>query len=353
MSAVPESTVRALATPPLGGHWMKPALFKAGAVVAAVVVAGLFVPAVVKSNFTLGLLISAITLGIAAVSIGFLAHQCGLMMFGAAGFTGGATYLFGIAVMHLGWNVMAAAVFCLFASTAISALIGALIVRARPLPFAMLTLALAQMLRSLVKLTEFRPLTGGDDGLTMSFSGSFFGLTQAQLSKAETFWPVAWLALCAVMLLAWAVGQSRTGQILRATRANDERMRFSGFNTYLPRVFAFTLSGFIAAVSGLLVALNSAFASPELLDFATGGNALVAMLIGGPSTVSGPVLGALLYVIGQDQFGATGHLELLTGLGVVLVIVVFSDGVMGFVQKMLRRLKSRGNPVKGPRHAAD
>ena len=170
---------------------MAPAMFKAGAVVAVVVVAGLFIPAVVKSNFTLGLLISAITLGIAAVSIGFLAHQCGLMMFGAAGFTGGATYLFGIAVMHFGWNVMAAAVFCLVASTAISALIGALIVRARPLPFAMLTLALAQMLRSLVKLTEFRPLTGGDDGLTMSFSGTFLGLTQAQLSKAETFWPVA------------------------------------------------------------------------------------------------------------------------------------------------------------------
>jgi branched-subunit amino acid ABC-type transport system permease component len=119
-----------------------------------------------------------------------------------------------------------------------------------------------------------------------------------------------------------------------------------GFGTYLPRVLAFTLAGFIAAVSGLLVALNSGFASPELLDFATGGNALVAMLVGGPSTVSGPVIGALLYVIGQDQFGATGHLELLTGLAVVVVIVVFSDGVMGFVHKTLRRVKWRGNPLK-------
>ena len=333
-------------------HPGAPGLLKAGSVVAVLVVLGLFVPSVVKSSFYLGLMINAIILGIAAISIGFLAHQCGLVMFGAAGFTGGATYLFAIAVTQFGWNVMAAAVFCLLAATALSALIGALVVRARPLPFAMLTLALAQMLHSLVKLTDFRPVTGGDDGLTIVFQGSFFGLGQSQLSKAETFWPVAWLALCAVMLLAWAVGRSRTGQILRATRANEERMRFSGFNTYLPRVFALTLAGFIAAVSGLLTGLNSAFASPELLDFATGGNALVAMLIGGPGSVSGPVLGALLYVVGQDQFGATGHLELLTGLAVVLAIVAFPEGVMGFVRNGLRKLTGRGAPVQRGSDAA-
>lgn len=314
---------------------------KAGLIVAAIVVLGLFVPTVLKSPFYLGLLINAMVLGIAALSIGFLAHQCGLMMFGAAGFTGGATYLFAIAVQQFGWNVMGAAVFTLLAATLASCLIGALVVRARPLPFAMLTLALAQMLRSLVMITEFRPVTGGDDGLTLSFQGSFFGLGQAQLAKPDSFWPVAWLALCGVMLLAWAVGRSRTGQVLRAIRANEERMRFSGFNTYVPRLLAFTLAGFIASVAGLLTALNSAFASPELLDFVTGGNALVAMLVGGAGTVTGPVLGALLYVIGQDRFGSSGHLELLTGIGVVVVIVAFPEGAMGFVRNTLRKLRNR------------
>ena len=318
-----------------------PRRLTAGLIVAALIALGLLVPSLLKSTFYLGLMINAIVLGIAAVSIGLLAHQCGLVMFGVAGFTGGATYLFGIAVTQFGWDVMAAAAFCLVAATLLSLLIGMLIVRARPLPFAMLTLALAQMLRSGVMITDFRSVTGGDDGLTMKWSGSFFGLTQAQLARPETFWVVAWLALCGVMLLAWLVGQSRTGQILRATRANEERMRFSGFNTYVPRVLAFTLAGFIAAISGLLMALHSAFASPELLDFATGGNALVAMLVGGASTVSGPVLGALLYVIGQDQFGASGHLELLTGLGVVLVIVAFPEGAMGFIRNGVRRVMGR------------
>lgn len=344
------SAVQAAAAgmPATSGEMRKfpPARLKLGLILAVLIVLGLFVPSVLKSTFYLGLLINAIVLGVAAVSIGFLAHQCGLVMFGAAGFTGGATYLFGIAVTQFGWNVMAAAAFCLVAATVLSLLIGALVVRARPLPFAMLTLALAQMLRSVVMITDFRSVTGGDDGLTMKWQGSFFGLSQEQLARPDTFWPVAWLALCAVMLLAWVVGQSRTGQVLRATRANEERMRFSGFNTYMPRVLAFTLAGFIAAVSGLMMALHSAFASPELLDFATGGNALVAMLVGGASSVSGPVLGALLYVIGQDQFGASGHLELLTGLGVVLVIVAFPEGAMGFIRKGVRRFMRRRDAAR-------
>lgn len=310
-------------------------------VIMGVVLAGLAVPSMVKSTFYLGLLINAITLGIAALSIGFLAHQCGLIMFGAAGFTGGATYLFGIGVMHFNWSVTTAAVFCLVASTLICLLIGMVVVRARPLPFAMMTLALAQMLRSVVKITSYREVTGGDDGLTMNWNGHFFGLTQAELARPANFWVVAWLALCGVMLLAWWVGQSRTGEILRATKANEERMRFSGFNTYIPRVLAFGLAGFIAAVSGLLVGLHTAFASPELLDFTTGANSLVSMLIGGATVVTGPILGALLYTIGQDQFGASGHLELLTGVGVVIVVVAFPKGAIGFLQSGLDRLTGR------------
>jgi branched-chain amino acid transport system permease protein len=154
---------------------------------AALTAVGLLAPTAIHSTYYLGLLINAILLAISAVSIGFLAHQSGLMMFGAAAFTGSATYLYAIAITQFGWNVMAASAFTLSASTGLSAAIGALIVRARPLPFAMLTLALAQMLRSFVLITDFRPITGGDDGLALSYEGAFFGFSQAQLSKPRDF----------------------------------------------------------------------------------------------------------------------------------------------------------------------
>src|SRR6202012_1349160 len=128
-----------------------------------------------------------------------------------------------------------------------------------------------------------------------------FGLDQAQISKPDGFWPVVWLAFCAMVALGWAVRPSPLGRTLRAVKANEERMRFSGFNTYAPRVLAFAISGFVAAVAGWLTGLYAAFASPELLDFSTGGAALVATLIGGAGYVAGPPLGALLYVIGQDR----------------------------------------------------
>ena len=227
-------------------------------------------------------------------------------------------------------------------SSLFAALVGLLVVRARPLPFAMLTLALAQMLKQVAMLQSMRPLTGGDDGLTMSFHGSFLGLTQAELGKAASFWPLAWLSLCGVLLLVWLVSNARFGQVLRATQANEERMRFSGFNTYWPRVAAFTLASFLVSVAGVLTALNSAFASPELLDFATGGHALVAMLVGGAANVLGPLLGALLYTWGQSAFGATGYLELLTGVAVVFMICAFPKGAMGFVLQLLGLLRGRG-----------
>jgi branched-chain amino acid transport system permease protein len=321
--------------------WARPTTVAKSIGVVGTILLGLFAPAVVHSPYVLGLLINAVVLGISAVSIGFLAHQSGQMMFGVAAFTGGATYIYAIAITQFGLPVMIASALTLFVSTSIAALVGALIAGARPLPFAMLTLALAQLLRSFVLITEFRPLTGGDDGLALSYEGAFFGISQSQLSRPEGFWPVAWLSFCSVLVLAWAIGRSRLGTVLRAIKDNEERMRFSGFNTYVPRVLAFTLACFMAAVSGLLTGLYTAFASPELLDFSTGGNALVSTLIGGIGTVTGPALGALLFVIGQDRFGATGDLELLTGVGVVLVIFVFPEGVMGSLRSGVASLQRK------------
>lgn len=331
MSAVPSLQ----APPASAGRW------RAALLCLLVLVAGLLVPKILSSTFHLGLLINAMILGVAAVGIGFLMYQCGLIMFGVAAFIGLPAYLVGI-LSAGGMGLMAATLSALLLSTVFGALIGALVVRTRPLPFAMLTLALAQMLKSASTLQVLRGLTGGDDGLTMNFSGTFLGLTQSQLARNDAFWPIAWLSLAAVMLIAWWAAKSRFGQVLRATQANEERMRFSGFDTYLPRLLAFTLASFLVSISGVLIALHSAFASPELLDFATGGHALIAMLVGGSSNVFGPVLGGLLYTLGQDYFGSTGYLELFTGAAIVVMIAAFPKGAIGLAQPLWRRVSGGG-----------
>lgn len=329
--ATPASAMPMAVTP------VKPAQWKWLLGFAVLLASGLLLPRVLTSPFYLGLLVNGMILGIAAVGIGYLMHQCGFVMFGVAAFIGLPAYLVGIGSNQLGMGVHTAVLFALVGSTLFAALVGAMVVRARPLPFAMLTLALAQMLRSTATLQVMRPVTGGDDGLPITFKGAFLGLGQSALSKAPVFWPIVVVALVAVLFIAWRASNSRFGQVLRATQANEERMRFSGFNTYLPRLAAFTLASFLVSVSGVLLVLHSAFASPELLDFATGGHALVAMLVGGAASVAGPLLGALLYVWGQDAFGATGYLELLTGIAVVFMMVAFPKGASGFLIQLWRR----------------
>jgi branched-chain amino acid transport system permease protein len=260
-------------------------------------------------------------------------------MFGVAAFIGLPAYLVGIAAVSWGWGTGASMVFALAASTLFALVVGMLVVRARPLPFAMLTLALAQMLKSVSTLQPLRPYTGGGDGLTITFNGPVLGLDAGAMATAHGFWPVVWLALCASVLIAWAAANSRFGRVLRAITANEERMRFCGFGTWLPRLAAFMLACFIVSLSGVLISLNSAFVSPEMLDIGTGGNVLVSMLVGGASSVAGPVLGALLYTWGQDIFGTTGHLELLTGAGVVLVIWLFPRGLVGFLRRGWERVE--------------
>lgn len=316
------------------------------------VVAGLFVPRLLVDGFALGLLINGVMLGIAAVGIGFLLHQCGLVMFGVAAFVGLPAYLCGIASVRLDLGLQASVLFALAGTALFAGVVGAMVVRARPLPFAMLTLALAQMLKSAAGIQALRPFTGGEDGLPMTFTGTFFGLSPADLARPGAFWPIAWLALCAVLTLAWWASRSRFGQVLRATQANEERMRFSGFDTYKPRLAAFVLASLMVSVSGVLLAMHTAFASPELLDFGTGGHALVAMLVGGAGTAWGPLLGAMLYTWGQDAFGATGHLELLTGLAMVVVISAFPSGAAGFLLGVWTKLRNAVHGRRGGDHAA-
>ncbi len=301
--------------------------------IAALVVLGLLLPARLLNAYYLGLAIDAVGLAIAGIGIGFLMHQSGLVLFGVAAFVGLPAYLLGITTTHWGINLSVAVLLALLGTLLFALLVGALVVRTKPLAFAMLTLALAQLLKSTMILQAARPLTGGDDGLSMVFSGTFLGLTQAELGKPEVFWPLAWCALCVVAFISWAVARSRFGQTLRAIKANEERMRFSGFNTYVPRLLAFLLAVLLISIAGVLMGLRAAFVSPEALDFGMGGHSLLAAIIGGPATVGGPILGAVLYTLGQDFFGSTGYLELLTGAAVVIMLTAFPQGAMGVVLK--------------------
>jgi branched-chain amino acid transport system permease protein len=290
---------------------------------------GLEAPTRVASEFALRLGNEGLLLGILALSVAFLMNQAGLVALGAASVYGGAGYLFAIAISEGDMTAVQALVFSFVVIIVYAATLGALIVRTNPLAFMMLTLAAGEMISHGVMLEGLRDYTSGADGLVVSFKGSILGLQAGDFASAARFWPIAWTAAWVCGLVIWGVRRSRLGAVLRAVRENEERMRFSGFDTYAPRLMAFVLINAIAAACGLLHVLNSGFVSPDSLSLSVSTNALVAALIGGAASSAGPIVGGLIFAFAQDQFGARGVTQLLTGAAIVVFIVLFPRGVVG------------------------
>jgi branched-chain amino acid transport system permease protein len=309
----------------------------------AVLVLGLFVPQVVTDPYYMGIAADGVVLGILAMGIGFLAHRSGLISLGHTAFYGGAAYGIAIATTHWGWGPMQASLFAIVGGTLLAVGVGALVIRTPGMGFLMLTLAFGQALYQLSILTSVRSVTGAFDGLAVTWgpTDSFFGMTQAELGAADTFWPLAWVALVIIAFGLWVAGRSRFGIVLEAIRENEERARFSGYNTYVPRLMAFALSGLCASVAGVLFALKASFVSPDVLSFVLAGDSLIAAIVGGFTLLLGPVVGAILYIYAQGQFSETGNLQLYTGLAMIVAVVFLPGGVTGSAAALAKKVRAR------------
>jgi branched-chain amino acid transport system permease protein len=340
--ALDEERVGLLPEPPAIGL-SRTILIRAAVIAVVALVAGLFVPSLISDPYYMGIAADGIVLGILAIGIGFLANRCGLISLGHTAFYGGAAYGVAIATTHWGWSPLSAAVFAIVGGTLLSVAVGALTIRTPGMSFLMLTLAFGQALYQLSIQTSVRSVTGAFDGLSVTWGAtdSFLGMTQAEVGAANTFWPIAWVVLVLVAFGLWVVGRSRFGVVLEAIRENEERARFSGFNTYLPRLGAFTISGLCASLAGALFALKASYVSPDVLSFVLAGDSLIAAIVGGFTILLGPVIGAVLYIYAQGEFAETGNLQLYTGIAMIIAVVFLAGGITGFGQALYRRVRAQ------------
>jgi branched-chain amino acid transport system permease protein len=296
-----------------------------------VAVLGFFVPDVISGANSMTVLVNGLLLGLTALSVGFLLNLLGWVSFGGAAFSGAASYIFAILCISSHMGILPAMILGVVGATAGSAVIGLIFIRSKALVFTMLTLALGQLLLQVVSLNDMTGLTGAANGLIVTYKGSLAGLSGRQLNDATSFWPVVWAAVVAAVFLYYLLVRTRFGHVLCGIRENEERMRHAGFNTYLPKLAAFAFAGLIGAVSGVLQAVNIGFVSPELLSFSASGTAIIAALVGGFESPIGPIIGGVLLIWAQDEFGSTGQLFLYTGIAVIVVLVVFPRGVVGLL----------------------
>ena len=278
-------------------------------------------------KFWQGLLAQVFILGVYAMSYDLLMGYTGILSFGHAMFFGTGAYVTGILLTHAGWSLWQVTLAVLGVAIIQGLVIGVLSLRVRGVYLAMVTLAFAQMFFILAEATDFRDLTGAEDGLNGIPIPAWMSPTDERLR----FYFIA-LAFCVVMyLIARRVVESPTGRVMVAIRENEARAQMIGYNTFVYKLIAVTLSGTLAALAGLMNALWNVNANPAMLSVTTTINALLMVIIGGVGTLVGPLLGAgVLQLLGywlNSTFGP--RWPLIFGIVYILIVLFFPYGLVG------------------------
>jgi branched-chain amino acid transport system permease protein len=300
---------------------------------------GAVLASAVASGTVLSLLTQATIYAVFAIGVGLLLRQNGMVSFGHALFFGCSGYAVGIILqMHL-MSAELAIIATLAGLLVIAFAMGLVMVRVPGVAFGMLTLAVGQMF--FLTASRSRGLTGGADGMNIEWPNSLFGISMSVLTKPSSMFLLCWTTLVLVVLLLSLLLHTRFGSITEAVRDNEERARFVGIRTLLPRAAVYALSALVTGVAGLLSALNTGFVSPENLHWSLSGVALMMVVVGGYKALWGPALGAVVYFLAKDILGDfASHWMAIFGVALITVIVFSPTGIAGILDRVFlgRRL---------------
>jgi len=307
--------------------------------IAAVAAAfGWTLPMLVSSTLALTLLTQATINAILATSVGFLFRQNGLTSFGQAAYFGLSAYIIAVNGRFGFMPAEAAIVLALILPPAIGFLFGLLIVRLPHLAFSMLTLAIAQAVHEF--FLKWRDVANGDDGLEIKLPGKLFLIDTSVFQQPRTMVVVAWVAMVVVIVTLTLIARSHFGLLTRGIRDNEERARFIGYETLLPRAIIYAISAMVASVAGVLFALYNGFVTPGILHWSLSGEALIMAFIGGPKLLWGPMLGAGIFFILKDVAGDyTEHWPAIIGITLMVVTVMIPNGIAGSLLQLMRKLR--------------
>jgi branched-chain amino acid transport system permease protein len=307
-----------------------------------------------NSPGTLQLLASCLVFGGLALGYDLLFGRAGLLSFGHALYFAGGAYGTDILVTRAHWPLWTAAPVALLGTVALALLLGGVALRTAGIAFAMVPLAFAQVG---VLLVDRDPggLTGGEEGLPLD-GGRLTGALVGVANTVNLYWlALAFLALCA--FLVHRVDGAPLGRVLAGLRDDERRVGVLGLSPYRYKLLAFTLSAGIAALGGCVYALIVGGASPHVASTDLTLSLLIMVVLGGPGTRWGPVLGGVLYTyLDQRLTSAGAHLpgplaQPLFLLGAVFVLAVyFVPGGLAGLRARLPRLTPRtaAGPSAGP-----
>jgi len=270
-----------------------------------------------------------------------------MLSFGHAAFFGFAAYVTSWLVTAHGAGP-ATAVLCGMAVAALlGAVIGGLAIRRRGIYFAMITLALGQLVYFVCLQA---PFTGGENGLQGVPRGTLFGLLPLKSDRVMYYLVLA--LFVAVFVFIRRVVHSPYGHVLRAIRENEARAISLGYDINRYKLLAFVLSAALSGLAGSLNSLVLGFATLSDVQQSTSGEVILMTLLGGTGTFFGPVVGAALVITLQEYLSDVvgGWVTAIIGVIFVACVLSFRRGIVGELEALRLRRTHRG--AAGPAEPA-
>ena len=273
-----------------------------------------------------------------ACAFNLLLGYAGMLSFGHAAYFGFSAYVTGWLVTALQWGTVPGIVAGVLAAALLGLAIGVLAIRRQGIYFAMITLALGQLVYFLCLQA---PFTGGENGLQGMPRGSVLGLVSLRSDLNMYYFVLAIFA--AVFLFIRRIVHSPFGQVLKAIRDNEPRAISLGYDADRYKLVAFVLSAALAGLAGSLKALILSFAALSDVLQSTSGEVILMTLLGGTATFFGPVVGAGIVVTLQEYLSDRVGEWVTVIIGVIFVacVLLFRRGIVGEFLAWQQRRKGR------------
>lgn len=305
----------------------------------ALIIVALIAPTVIYPIFLMKVLCFAVF----ACAVNLLAGYAGLLSFGHSMFFGLSAYITAHTLKVWGWSFELAILCAVLVSTVVGLVAGLIAIRRQGIYFAMITLAMAQMM---FFFSLKAPFTGAEDGIQHVPRPVIFGLFDTQNDL------VLYGLVLAVFLVAFAIYyraiHSPFGQVLAAIRENEPRAISLGYKVQRYKLLAFVLSAALTGLAGGTKVLIFQLASLTDVNWHMGTEVVLMILVGGMGTLTGPLVGAAIILAMQEYLAPLGE-WVLVAQGVIFVIAVmtFRRGVVGELIEWRTRRAVASTPAKG------
>lgn len=294
-------------------------------------------------------LMKCVALALFAVAFNFFTGNVGLLSIGHAAFFGMGAYAAGYATKAWGFTPELALILSVLVGIVLGIVMGGMAIRRQGIYFAMITLALAQMVYFVCVQA---PFTGAEDGLQRIPRHALFGLID--LSNDLTMYAFVLAVMIAAVWGFQRIMESPFGQVLLAIRDNEPRAISLGYDVQKYKLSAFAMSAAIAGLAGGVKALTLGFAGLPDAHWTQSGNVILMCLLGGLGTPLGPVIGAILVVALESRLSGLGVVQIgpialdlsskvpiIIGFIFMICVLLFRRGIVGEISAAFASAKAR------------